>query len=281
MEKEQKSALTLVPPVGWELLDSSANECVLCTKNGVHMITARIRLVPYSDSEDVLHDIFYRRIKSIATVIDFRSYSFLYDNIKWIVDSYVCEGVEERYHSLYYALLDHCYLVIELLTASNQSVLCFTGEAKRLMHAVDYSVINRTNRVKVGDEVFRLQTPSTFRFSRYSTDKTLLFLGENGYLLVNTCEGADSLEDFVKRSIDATNDGLDVRIEITASQMSDNWESLNYQIVEHKLDYDLVTGTAVYFKQVIDGVDIVSFLYENGASLSINPKGWLEFEKEE
>ena len=63
--------------------------------------------------------------------------------------------------------------------------------------------------------------------------------------------------------------------------MSDNWEILNYQIIEHKLDYDLVTGTAAYFKQVIDGVDIVSFLYENGASLSINPKDWLEFEKEE
>ena len=110
-----KSSLILVAPVDWEVVSFEDNEYILCSRSGAYRISAKVRLVPYSGSEGALRGVFYNRINSTATVIDFRNYDFIHENVKWIVDSYVCADTSEVYRSLYYAVLDDCYLVVEMM----------------------------------------------------------------------------------------------------------------------------------------------------------------------
>lgn len=275
INNEKKSSLALTAPVGWDVISFEDNEYVMCQHSGERMIFAKVRLVPYSGSEEDLRGVFYNRISSTAIIVDFRHYDFIYENIKWIADSYVCENSSEKYRSLYYAVLDNCYLVIEMMTASNQSVLRFTNEAKSLIHSVDYSSINQINRVRVDEKIFKVKTPSSFRFSSSSTEDTLVFFGETGYLLVNVIKEKQSLLDFVNESIENTIDGIDLTISVSEHELEGDWEVVQYEIVSDKV----VAGTGTYFKQEAAGQSIVSYLYENGRS-TINPRNLLDFVEE-
>lgn len=270
-----KSSLILVAPVDWEVVSFEDNEYILCSRSGAYRISAKVRLVPYSGSEGALRGVFYNRINSTATVIDFRNYDFIHENVKWIVDSYVCADTSEVYRSLYYAVLDDCYLVVEMMANSQRSALCFTSEAKRLMTSIDYGAINRLNKMKVGERVFSVKTPNSFRYSSLSTNEKLMYLGENGYLLVNHLSGDTNLAEYVAYNLDNTIAGVDLTVSVVKEEVTGTDELVQYEILRS----NRVVGSGTYYKQLVNNYPIVSYLYENGSPV-IEPKGLLEIVEE-
>ena len=248
-------------PVGWERVSSTENEMVLVFPGRDSSIYAKVRLVDFIGNAKEIEEEMKRKA-AILDAIDSWHASFLYNHIKWNADYYVCDG-DDRFRAFFYAVLDGCYLIFEMVTNSTVMRTVFCHEVKRLILFVDYSVIEHDNQFELNSKLFRLKTPSSFRFSTLSTENRLFFLGEAKYLVVNIEIGASSLAGHVEGLISCNylgTVGSTLEIDGIGENKGVSWAK--YRV----MDSGDCIGAGTYLMQEAQGERIISYLFERGSS---------------
>lgn len=265
----------MVHPAGWEVLATKDDEQVLTMLGGDKVIYAKVCLAHDSMDRESLHRKFKSSVSKVSVIVSESSNTFVFNHLRWYVDSFVTGG-KDKYRSYYYAYLGECYVAIEFVTGDPQSVLLFVSEAKRLIKAIDYSALNRNNRLVVNGSVYSVSIPAAYNFSRASTDDSLVFLGENSYAVVNVAIGGTSLEQSVSRYAELCDICvMDCIVEKAGAGADSGGEWFAYQ-VRHS---GSIIGTCTYSRRVFGEDSIVLFLYEKGLS-SLETHKLFRFERE-
>ncbi len=255
--------LKMQAPSLWEEISCDKSEKVLCAFEGDRMMTAKVRLVSFSGDLNALRKEFRNRIASQGFIVNELFSNFKQGNTKWWCDSYTLKDTDPKYWDFYYTIQDNCYLVIEMFTNNKYSVLKFKDEIRKLINAVDYSAISLDNSIRIGEHRYIVKTPSLFRFSSASTDQQLLFLSENGYLLVNVPMKED-LTACVEKQIKSANLFIDSAIvELENFRTNNEFEEICYQIKNVETGQRI--GVGIYFKQKLDDQRfVISFMFQRG-----------------
>lgn len=266
----------MVHPAGWEVLAVKDDEQVLTMLGGNKIIYAKVCLVHDSVDRKSLHEKFKSCVSKVAVIVSESSNSFVFNHLRWYAYSFVTGG-QEKYRSYYYAYLGEYYVAVEFVTGNPQSVLLFVSEAKRLIKAIDYSALNRNNRLVVNGSVYSVSVPAEYNFSRASTDDSLVFLGETGYAVVNVAmDSGDSLEQYVSRYAALCDICvMDCIVEKAGAGADSGGEWFAYQV---RCGGNIV-GTCTYSRRFFGEDSIVLFLYEKGLS-SLETHKLFSFERE-
>jgi len=244
-------------PVGWVKVSKKDNGCLLCMNGHNSFIHARVRMADYAgDTEDLKESVAGMALG--YRPIDSESGSFLFSNISWNADYYVCAS-NEKYRAYFYAVLEGCCIIFEMVTADGLLKTQFFPEVKRLMLAVDFTGLKKDNRFRFNGKVYNLVTPPTFHFNRLSTDERLIFFNSSGYLFVNVGGLPVGLVDFVESEVSHNylgTAGFEMCIECAGGSGGVEW-------VRYRVSGPVgCLGYGTYFSQTVDGGTIVSYLYE-------------------
>lgn len=258
------SELKMTIPPQWEEVSSDRNEKVLCLFDDNKTITAKIRLVSLASDSEILQEELEKRVSG-HTIVKRVICNFEYNGVKWCQVSYTCKDVSLKYWDFYYVMQDNCYLIIELLTEDPCAAREFKQQVCEIIMAIDYSAISLDNHILIGESDYVIKTPPLFRFSGMSTNQRLLFLSENGYLIVNV-PMEDDLFCCVERQIKSANLFIDsVKITLQDCKVCDNFEEISYKI--ENIESCEEGGTGIYFRQKLEeDVFVTSFMFQRGES---------------
>lgn len=249
-------------PVGWKAVSDTGNEIVLAFAGRDSSIYAKVRLVDYAGNAEEVEKEMQRKAAALDAV-DSEHGSFLFHHIKWNADYYVCDG-SDRFRAFFYAVLDGCYLIFEMVTESTVMRTIFCSEVKRLILSVDYSMIVHDNRFEVNSKVFRLETPQSFRFSALSTEDRLFFWAETKYLVVNVGKDIGSLADYVEGLISNNYLGgmnSNIKIDRVGKGTGSGTCWVRYRVESQ----EECIGMGTYFVNEVQGERIISYLFEHGS----------------
>lgn len=247
-------------PVGWSSISKSDREMLICS-TGKSRLLSKISLEDFFGDVKGLQEQIALEIREID-VLDSEHGDFIQNNVRWFVDYCVTKSENEKYVAFFYALLDKCYVLIEMHTSGEVARTRFFPEAKRLICSIDLSAIEHENKLQLGEHTLSVSTPEGFSFSQLSTENQLVFFGDEAYLIVGV-RVVGSLAGWVRAVVASNRLGLSggsVKVSGEGNERGVEWASYRF----YSEDARECLGKGTYFRTCAGGEQISSFLFERG-----------------